>query len=215
LIKVVDPWGKILLDLGREAPQIGTVEIDLNLIDEIKRKMPIEEHRRDDLYSLRCFHQNQPIEINDQSDENIRWGQVEISSKQIFYRTKYSFATVNKKPVVNGHVLVSPLRRLERFSQLNPNEIDDLFLSTQIISSKIEEIYRGQSLTIAIQDGPFAGQTIQHVHVHILPRRDGDFQENDSIYDRLSHHDKRELGWRTEEEMYEEAKNLRKHFYSK
>lgn len=122
LTKVVDPWGKILLDLGREAPQIGTVEIDLNLIDEIKLKMPIEEHRREDLYSLKCFHQISPsqcriqddgqnfhpnirfvlVEINDQYDENIRWGQVEISSKQIFYRTKFSFATVNKKPVVNG-----------------------------------------------------------------------------------------------------------------
>jgi len=34
-----------------------------------------------------------------------------------------------------------------------------------------------------LQDGPKAGQTVPHVHVHILPRKDGDFENNDEIYD--------------------------------
>lgn len=33
------------------------------------------------------------------------------------------------------------------------------------------------------QDGPQAGQTVPHVHVHILPRKGGDFENNDEIYD--------------------------------
>ncbi|XP_021099769.1 bis(5'-adenosyl)-triphosphatase isoform X3 [Heterocephalus glaber] len=32
-------------------------------------------------------------------------------------------------------------------------------------------------------DGPEAGQTVKHVHVHVLPRKAGDFRRNDSIYD--------------------------------
>ena len=56
--KVVDPWGKILLDMKIECPSIGTVDIDLNLIDQIKRKMPIEEHRRNDLYHLISYKTN-------------------------------------------------------------------------------------------------------------------------------------------------------------
>ncbi|KAL4187564.1 hypothetical protein AMTRI_Chr09g39610 [Amborella trichopoda] len=32
-------------------------------------------------------------------------------------------------------------------------------------------------------DGPEAGQTVPHVHVHILPRQSGDFEKNDEIYD--------------------------------
>jgi hypothetical protein len=58
-------------------------------------------------------------------------------------------------------VLVSPVRCVERFSQLNPEEINDLFLSTQLIARKIEEFYQAKSLSIAIQDGEYAGQTVK------------------------------------------------------
>lgn len=37
-----------------------------------------------------------------------------------------------------------------------------------------------------LQDGPQAGQTVPHVHVHILPRKGSDFANNDEIYDVVS-----------------------------
>jgi len=52
----------------------------------------------------------------------------------------------------------------------------------------------------------------QHVHVHVIPRRKGDFLENDEIYYKLQKHDKEAGGWRTDEEMIKEADELRKHF---
>ena len=36
-----------------------------------------------------------------------------------------------------------------------------------------------------LQDGPAAGQSIPHVHVHVLPRREGDFEPNDAVYDAI------------------------------
>jgi bis(5'-adenosyl)-triphosphatase len=36
-----------------------------------------------------------------------------------------------------------------------------------------------------MQDGRAAGQSVPHVHVHILPRRFGDFQRNDDVYEEL------------------------------
>ena len=45
--------------------------------------------------------------------------------------------------------------------------------------------------------------------MHILPRREGDFAENDDIYKELQEHDKVKTGWRTEEEMVAEARLLR------
>ena len=36
--------------------------------------------------------------------------------------------------------------------------------------------------TTYTQDGRDAGQTVEHVHIHVIPRRAGDFQQNDEIY---------------------------------
>lgn len=33
------------------------------------------------------------------------------------------------------------------------------------------------------QDGPQAGQTVPHVHIHVIPRKSGDFEKKDEIYD--------------------------------
>lgn len=41
-------------------------------------------------------------------------------------------------------------------------------------------------MPIFLQDGPQAGQTVPHVHIHIVPRKGGDFENNDEIYDAVS-----------------------------
>ncbi|XP_029995152.1 bis(5'-adenosyl)-triphosphatase [Sphaeramia orbicularis] len=144
----------------------------------------------------------------------IRFGQHLIRASVVFLRTELSFALVNRKPVVPGHVLVCPLRPVERFRDLRPDEVADLFTTTQRVANLVERRFNATSLTIAIQDGPEAGQTVKHVHVHVLPRKEGDFDRNDSVYDELQKHDREEqedqARWRTEEEMAQEAEELRR-----
>ncbi|XP_076123618.1 bis(5'-adenosyl)-triphosphatase-like [Alosa pseudoharengus] len=113
----------------------------------------------------------------------LRFGQHVIKASAVFLQTELSFALVNRKPVVPGHVLVCPVRPVERFRDLRPDEVADLFSMTQRVASVVEKHFCGTSLTIAMQDGPEAGQTVKHVHVHVLPRKTGDFERNDSVYD--------------------------------
>ena len=58
-------------------------------------------------------------------------------------------------------MLVSPLRPAERFSDLTQAEIADLFTTVQKVSNVIQRKYGGTSLTVAVQDGPDAGQTVK------------------------------------------------------
>ncbi|XP_070557945.1 bis(5'-adenosyl)-triphosphatase-like [Ptychodera flava] len=143
-----------------------------------------------------------------------QFGHAIIKSSCVFFKSRLSFAFVNIKPVVPGHVLVSPLRVVDRFRDLTLEELNDLFHSTQIISNVVEKHFNCTSLTISIQDGPAAGQTVKHTHVHILPRRPGDLQNNDDIYDKLEKHDKNpdERTLRAEEVMASEAGDLRSQF---
>ncbi|XP_048953777.1 bis(5'-adenosyl)-triphosphatase isoform X3 [Canis lupus baileyi] len=114
---------------------------------------------------------------------SFRFGQHLIKPSVVFLKTELSFALVNRKPVVPGHVLVCPLRPVERFRDLRPDEVADLFQATQRVGMVVEKHFQGTSLTFSMQDGPEAGQTVKHVHVHVLPRKAGDFHKNDSIYD--------------------------------
>ncbi|XP_077714383.1 bis(5'-adenosyl)-triphosphatase isoform X4 [Canis aureus] len=156
-----------------------------------------------------------PLGFN-REEMSFRFGQHLIKPSVVFLKTELSFALVNRKPVVPGHVLVCPLRPVERFRDLRPDEVADLFQATQRVGMVVEKHFQGTSLTFSMQDGPEAGQTVKHVHVHVLPRKAGDFHKNDSIYDELQKHDKEEEDsptlWRSEEEMAAEASALRAYF---
>jgi len=53
------------------------------------------------------------------------------------------------------------MREVERFESLAPVEIADLFQSVQTISTVVEKHYERTSLTIGVQDGPEAGQSVR------------------------------------------------------
>ena len=114
---------------------------------------------------------------------------------------------------------------MERFVELTPEEVCDLWTLAQRIGKELEAHHQAESLTLTIQDGPAAGQTVPHVHVHVLPRRRGDFEPNDKIYDDIDKSSKgfakekddklnldKERQPRTPEEMAAEASDLRKLF---
>lgn len=106
-------------------------------------------------------------------------------SEQVFYSADDAVALVNLKPVVPGHVLVIPRTQYRRFADIPPAEVGALFEVVQKVGTIVENAYSGTALTISVQDGASAGQTVDHVHVHILPRREGDIEPNDKVYDML------------------------------
>ncbi|CAO2812849.1 unnamed protein product [Amaranthus hypochondriacus] len=147
------------------------------------------------------------------------FGPYKIDAKEVFHSTNLSYAMVNLRPLLPGkHVLVCPRREVKRFADLTADETCDLWLTAQKVGSRLEEYHKASSLTLAIQDGPQAGQTVPHVHIHVLPRKGGDFEKNDEIYDAIDEKEK-ELGQkldldkerkdRTLEEMNREAEEYR------
>ncbi|KAI0824157.1 HIT-like protein, partial [Trametes gibbosa] len=108
-------------------------------------------------------------------------------SRQAFYRSRLAAAIVNLKPLVPGHVLVIPTRVVPRLADLKHDELSELMISVQHVARVIERVYGADGLTIACQDGKASGQTVPHVHFHLLPRKlQGDaFARNDDVYPAL------------------------------
>ncbi|XP_047965063.1 bifunctional bis(5'-adenosyl)-triphosphatase/adenylylsulfatase FHIT-like isoform X2 [Salvia hispanica] len=153
--------------------------------------------------------------------ESFTFGPYKIDPRGVFYSTQFSYAMVNLRPLVPGHVLVCPRRDVKRFVDLTADETSDLWLTAQKIGRQIESYHKASSLTVNIQDGPQAGQTVPHVHIHIIPRKVGDFEKNGEIYDAIDAKEKalkekfdpdKERKDRSMEEMAEEADQYRKLF---
>jgi len=143
------------------------------------------------------------------ADAEFAFGPATVFGSAVFYRTQLSLAFVNKNPVVAGHVLVIPVRQVARLKDLAREEVTDLFLAVQKVAEFVEEFYNGTANTVSINDGKDAGQTIPHVHVHVLQRRKEDFESKDEVYEKLQSHEKGEVKWRDVSEMAEEAQKYR------
>ena len=91
-------------------------------------------------------------------------------------------------------MLVIPYRQAQRLTDLSQDEVTDLFTTVQKVQKMLAKNYFGSgsdagkpengSFNITIQDGKWAGQTVPHIHCHIIPRSKGS-DEGDGIYDRL------------------------------
>ena len=96
-------------------------------------------------------------------DFSYTFGANDIHVDTVFYRTPLSFAFVNLRPIVPGHLLVSPVRSVERLKDLSPAETTDLWQTVRKVSVAAEKLFNASSLNVACQDGPFAGQSVPHV----------------------------------------------------
>lgn len=205
----VSPCGDVI---GRctEELEVQFVEIDVGKIAKIEANMPCFQHRRDNVYSLDIQSVDYMKDSNC-SNESFIFEKYPIDPRTIFLKTKHCVAFTNIRCVVPGHVLVATKRIIPRMAQMTDDETKDLFTSTKRVSEVLEKYHDAKSMTITVQDGEHAGQTVKHIHCHVMPRKPGDFEHNDEIYIRLNEHDmaNTESTRRTLEEMAKEAEMYR------
>jgi histidine triad (HIT) family protein len=91
---------------------------------------------------------------------------------KIIKETLHSMAFLDAFPLTKGHTLVIPKKHHVKIQDMSNNENSDLFSLVHQILPKIDNL-TGATL-IAIHNGKQAGQEIPHVHVHLVPRTDGD-----------------------------------------
>lgn len=125
------------------------------------------------------------------NDGDAQFGQFVIPANSIFYRSEGgSTAFVNLRPIVPGHVLVIPSRVAPLLSDLSETEYLDLWSTVRRVQSLLKAHYQATAFNVAVQDGKDSGQSVNHCHVHILPRT-GTSQDpyhgsrNDEIYNAL------------------------------
>lgn len=80
-------------------------------------------------------------------------------------------------PVSPGHTLIIPHRHIGSFFELSRQEHDDLFELLDQAKLVLDCEFEPNAYNIGINDGPAAGQTVPHLHIHLIPRFEGDMPD--------------------------------------
>jgi diadenosine tetraphosphate (Ap4A) HIT family hydrolase len=80
-------------------------------------------------------------------------------------------------PVSPGHTLLIPKRHAGSFFDLSEQERGELLALLDRAKLVLDDEFQPQGYNIGINDGAAAGQTVPHLHVHLIPRFDGDMQD--------------------------------------
>jgi ATP adenylyltransferase len=93
----------------------------------------------------------------------------------ILERSVHSFAVMNAYPYTSGHVMVAPLRHVGSITDLDATEAAALMHGIQRATATVEGVYAPQGINVGANIGRAAGAGVPgHVHVHVLPRWNGD-----------------------------------------
>ena len=93
----------------------------------------------------------------------------------VIFKTKYSISILNIFPYNNGHIMISPLRQIQKISQLKDAEIIDLFKTLNKVTKLLDKVLAPDGYNIGINISEIAGAGIPgHLHIHIVPRWKGD-----------------------------------------
>jgi histidine triad (HIT) family protein len=93
---------------------------------------------------------------------------------RIVRETDHTVAFLDANPLAPGHTLVIPRDHHERVADLPEAVSETLFSEVTQLVPRAEAAVDADGLNIGINDGSEAGQEVPHVHVHVVPRFEGD-----------------------------------------
>ena len=97
--------------------------------------------------------------------------------KDYILENELAYAIYDKYPVGKGHMLFIPKRHVKDFFDITKEEREAIFNLIDEGKKLLDEKYSPDSYNVGINCGEHAGQTIMHVHVHLIPRYIGDMKD--------------------------------------
>jgi histidine triad (HIT) family protein len=91
----------------------------------------------------------------------------------IVYEDAHSVAFMDIMPQVDGHTLVVPREPAEDLFDVQPDALAHLIRATQIVAHGVRQAFTPAGVMILQLSGAAAGQSVFHLHFHIVPRNHG------------------------------------------
>jgi len=89
------------------------------------------------------------------------------------YEDQHTLAFLDVMPQADGHTLVLPKTPAANIFEIDPSALGPLMRTVQIVARGVREAFPADGMRISQLNGPAAGQTVFHLHVHIIPCLEG------------------------------------------
>ncbi|WP_415281994.1 HIT family protein [Candidatus Nitrososphaera sp. FF02] len=93
---------------------------------------------------------------------------------RIVRQNEKAVAFLDAFPLAAGHALVVPKAHYQKVQDMTPADAQAVFQLVHKMVGRVESATGAAASTIAVHNGKEAGQEVPHVHVHIIPRKQGD-----------------------------------------
>lgn len=88
------------------------------------------------------------------------------------YQEELLFISLNLYPYNPGHLMVIPTRHIEYFEDLTKTERERIFEVVIQCQKMLRATFSPSGFNVGYNQGDFAGASIKHIHVHVVPRYD-------------------------------------------
>ena len=122
-------------------------------------------------------HFNQKINNSKQKDKNPDCPFCNLNENvELISETATAVAFLDSFPVNQGHTLIIPKRHIASYFDLTVHEQRALWLLVNRCKIIIEKRFNPDGFNVGINIGEYAGQSVFHVHIHLIPRYKGDVE---------------------------------------
>lgn len=87
------------------------------------------------------------------------------------------YARWDNFPATDGHVEIVPKRHVVSFFELTSEDMGEVYDLMSRVQQALENKFQPDAYTISVNDGRAAGRTVDHLHIHLIPRYDGDVED--------------------------------------
>ncbi|MBI4992656.1 MAG: HIT family protein [Candidatus Magasanikbacteria bacterium] len=92
----------------------------------------------------------------------------------IVYEDKSILAFLDIFPHAKGHTVVVPKRHIDTYFDLSDDEMNKLSAGIKKAMEKIQAVLKPDGFNVGWNQSPAGGQVVPHLHIHIMPRYEGD-----------------------------------------
>jgi bis(5'-adenosyl)-triphosphatase len=124
------------------------------------------------------------LQTTNRSGANCHFCREEIIRKSFCSTDRFS-AFYNIAPILPGHSLIIPNKHYESLLDLSEDELSEMMVFARKVTSVLKTFFNCDGFDWTIQDGVSAGQTVPHLHLHIIPRKPLDLPESNGWYSKI------------------------------